>query len=189
MKIELIDENRIKVILSCYDILELNFDISSMSVDTNEARLLFKDVLKEAEEKFGFTANVDRIMVETVPTPKEGYIIYITKLNNNLSIIKNGIEKEDISVVFCFFDFFTLKSAVKSVENMFYGSSDLFSLDNKYYLVLDSVLEENFKKTEVMLTDFGDKIGNSSLFESVLNEYGKMLYKKNAINMIKNKKN
>ena len=93
MKIELIDENRIKVILSCYDILELNFDISSMSVDTNEARLLFKDVLKEAEEKFGFTANVDRIMVETVPTPKEGYIIYITKLNNNLSIIKNGIEK------------------------------------------------------------------------------------------------
>lgn len=189
MKIELIDENRIKVILSCYDILELNFDVSSLSTDTAEARLLFKDILKTAEEKFGFCANVDKILVEAIPSARDGYVIYITKASDKFSMVKTGSLPKETSAVFSFIDFSTLKTAVRSAADRFYGSSDLFVLDSKYYLVLDSVLEENFRRTEVKLTEFGEKILNSVMFETVLNEYGKLLYKKNAINMIKNQKN
>ena len=189
VKIEPISENRIKVILSCYDILELNFDVSSLSTDTVEARLFFKDVLKKAEEKFGFSANVDRIVVEALPSVRDGYVIYITKASEDLSLIKAEMKNKETNAVFSFIDFGTLKTAVRVVLDVFYGRSDLFVLDNKYYLVLDSVLEENFSKAEIMLTEFGEKILNSVMFESVLNEYGKLLYKKNAINMIKNQKN
>lgn len=189
MKIELIDENRIKVILSCYDILELNFDVSSLSTDTAEARLLFKDILKSAEEKFGFCANVDRIVVEAIPSVREGYVIYITKASDKFGFKNTVSDSEEKSAIFSFADFSTLKTAVCTAAAMYGGRTDLFLLDSKYYLVLGSGLKENFKKTEVMLTEFGEKILNSVMFETVLNEYGKLIYKKNAVNMIKNQKN
>lgn len=181
MKIELVDENRIKVVLSCYDILELNFDVSSLSTDTAETKLIFKNILKKAEEQIGFYANVDKILAEAVPSAKDGYVIYITKIAEK--------EKANNATVFSFIDFSTLKTAVKAYVDGFRGNTDLFVLDNKYYLVFNGVSNETLKKTEIMLTEFGEKIINPVMFVSILNEYGKLLYKKNAIKMIKNQKN
>ena len=84
---------------------------------------------------------------------------------------------------------FTSMNTDGHLRSVFFGRSDLFELDSKYYLILDSVLGENFQKAETKLSDFGDKAINPTVFETVLNEYGKSLYKKNAINMIKNPKN
>lgn len=182
MKIEPVSDSRIKAVLSCYDILELNFDVGSLSSENKEAKQFIKEILENAHEQYGFNAHADEVKIEAVPTAKDGYVIYITKKSL-------GKKKESSPVVFSFSDYSEVKTAVNAIYDVFFGRSDLFELDSKYYLILDSVLGENFQKAETKLSDFGDKAINPTVFETVLNEYGKSLYKKNAINMIKNPKN
>lgn len=186
MKIELVDENRIKAVLSCYDILELNFDVSMLGENNAEAKTIMEDILKKADERFGFYADVDKIFVEAVPSAKEGYVIYITKSNEELSTTKR---ESNAFVVLSFIDFETLRMAVEAYTEAFFGSVDLFLLDGRYYLVFDSSYEKERERVAVIMAEFGDRIIDSAMLTAILNEYGKLIYKKNAIKMIKNKKN
>lgn len=178
VKIELIDENKIKVVLSCLDILNLDDDITELFGETTNHALLTA-ILNEAFLKFGFMALSGRIMVESVPSPSEGYIVIITKLGDE------NDEKERASVIYVFNDYYSLKTGILEIEKVFHGSSTLYALDGRYYLVMNSVLEENFSKTQIMLTEFAEKTENTVMLEAVLCEYGKLLFKKNAVNMLK----
>lgn len=186
MKIEPVDENRIKVVLSCYDILELSFDVSMLGEDNAEAKTIMEDILKRADEKLGFYADSDKIFVEAVPSAKEGYVIYITKNNEEPASVKNNGSD---CVVFSFIDFEALKLAVGAYTEAFFGSADLFLLDGRYYLVFDNAYEKERERATVIMTEFGDRIIDSVMLTAILNEYGKLIYKKNAIKMIKNQKN
>lgn len=186
MKIELVDENRIKVVLSCYDILELNFDVSMLGEDNAEAKAIMEDILKRADEKLGFYADADKIFVEAVPSAREGYVIYITKNDEKLAPLKKD---GDACAVFSFINFEALKMAAGAYTEAFFGSADLFLLDGRYYLVFDTAYKKEWERAAVIMTEFGDRIIDSVTLTAILNEYGKLIYKKNAIKMIKNQKN
>ena len=102
-KIEMIDENKIKVVLSCLDILNLDDDITQLFGETTNHALLTA-ILNEAFLKFGFMASDGKIMVESIPSPSEGYIVVITKLEDD--------EIEKASVIYEFDDYYSLKKGI-----------------------------------------------------------------------------
>ena len=79
-----------------------------------------------------------------------------------------------------------MEKGIDGIKNIFTGYSALFELDTKYYLILNSDFTKNFKKTQIILTEYADRVENALIFEAVLLEYGKKLFEKNAVKMIKN---
>lgn len=66
----------------------------------------------------------------------------------------------------------------------FFKNSSLYLYKSKYYLCL-SVEEKNinsFKAMHYAFTEFATHVTNSDLFERKLKEYGKEIFKANAIN-------
>lgn len=176
VKIEMIDENKIKVVLSCLDILNLDDDITQLFGETTNHALLTA-ILNEAFLKFGFMASDGKIMVESIPSPSEGYIVVITKLEDD--------EIEKASVIYEFDDYYSLKKGILEIERFVSGSSTLYALDSKYYLLIRSDLNDDFEKVQIMLTEYGAKTQNADMYEAVLYEYGKLIFKKNAVKMLK----
>ena len=82
MNIELIDKNKLKAVLSCLDILNLNCDVSELFGEALSHNLI-DEILKEAYEKFSFTADISKIMVEAIPSQTDGYIVFITKIEDD----------------------------------------------------------------------------------------------------------
>lgn len=181
VNIELIDKNKLKAVLSCLDILNLDCDVSELFGESLSHNLI-DEILKKAYDKFSFKADISKIMVEAMPSQTDGYIVFITKIEDD-DLLKST--KENIAI-YSFSNLSQLKRGISEIKNIFYGSSSLFELDGKYYLVLNSDIRQNFKKTKIILTEFGDRINDSFLFISVLHEYGKKIFEKTSINSIKN---
>ena len=74
MKIEKIDENQVKITLSCAEMLTMNSENSEDS-STN----LVMDLLGALEEEFQFSMIHHAIVLEMVPSKKEGCEIFLTK--------------------------------------------------------------------------------------------------------------
>lgn len=177
VKIELMDENKIKVILSCLDILSLDNDITELFGETTSHTLLTR-ILNEAFYRHGFMAKSGKIMVESFPTPAVGYTVIITKFE------EENENDEKISAIFTFGDFAALKEGGERIEGVFCGSSALYELDEKYYLRLSPFSECDFEKTKVLLADFAKNETNEYFLEGILQEYGRLLFGKNAVNML-----
>ncbi len=181
MKIELIDENKLKAVLSCLDILSLDCDVTELFGEAISHKLI-DEILKRAYDEFSFTADISKVVIEALPSATDGYIVFITKIKDD----ELSRKKSENCAIYSFTDFSSLKKGIEEIKGIFFGYSSLFELDGKYYLILNSDLKQNFKKTQIMLTEFADKVESAPLFEAVLSEYGKKLFEKNAVKMIKN---
>ena len=85
---------------------------------------------------------------------------------------------------FCEFSNYISNSSNVSMANPFLKMARLHSFNNSYYLVLPntSIKFEKFKQIHCIIIEFANFINNSDLFESKLLEYGKIIFKTNAIN-------
>ena len=79
------------------------------------------------------------------------------------------------------------KSLSNNIQNnayIFFKKTSLYLYKSKYYLCL-YVSEKDinlFKPVHYSIIEFGTHINNSDLFERKLSEYGKVIFKTNAIN-------
>ena len=66
----------------------------------------------------------------------------------------------------------------------FFKKSSLYLYESKYYLCLyiNSKTINSFKPIHFSIIEFATHINNSVLFERKLKEYGKVIFKTNAIN-------
>ena len=146
VKIELIDENKLKAVLSCHDILSLDCDASELFGETI-SRKLIDEILKKAYDEVSFTADISKASIETVLSHKDGYIVFITKTDD----AKLTDKKNKTNVIYSFPDYSSLKRGINGIKSIFLGYSTLFELDTKYYLILNSDYTKNFKKTKKVL--------------------------------------
>lgn len=77
------------------------------------------------------------------------------------------------------------KSLSHNTENPtydFFKNSALYLYKSKYYLCLYQNIVSSFKSVHYSIIEFANHITNSDLFERKLKEYGKEIFKANAIN-------
>ena len=81
MKIEKINDNQIKCILTLDDLTNRSLKISELAYGSEKARHLFRDMMNMARLEFGFEADQIPLMIEAVPY-KECIIIIVTKVED-----------------------------------------------------------------------------------------------------------
>lgn len=105
MKIEKINENKIRCILTRDDLEVRHIKLSEIAYGSEKARSLFRDMMEQASHQFGFEADNIPLMIEAIPMPNECIILDITKvadpeeLDTRFSRFSQGsLDSQDSSV-------------------------------------------------------------------------------------------
>ena len=82
MKIEKINDHQIKCTLTKEDLADRELKISELAYGTDKAKDLFRDMMRQANLKFGFEANDIPLMIEAVPLNSDSIVLIITKVED-----------------------------------------------------------------------------------------------------------
>jgi len=193
MKIEKLDDNRIKIILSLNDLEKKHIDFHSFMSNSIKTQELFIDILKEAEKKIGFVTKNYNLHIETFATSNGNFIFTITRVNlinipkKQKLIYKRKIVKtnKELSIYMfnSFDDYCNFCSCLQSLRSYYLGNSTLIRYNSKYYLILNDI-EVNSVYSKLFFTyvlEFANLCDTPNLLVSILLEHGEKLILKNAI--------
>ncbi len=165
MKIEKIDENQVKITLSCTEMLKMN----AQSAPEESSRLMW-ELLGTLENEFRFSMINQAIMLEMVPSKQDGCEIFLTKTDEKKQkrceknlVITSFRESEE-----AFYAGTLSKQYVK-------GRICIYLMQEEYYLVLSSEDQISLSRMQLILCDLGNTVENPHLMEGVLTEYGTLL--------------
>ena len=82
MKLEKINENKIRCILTRDDLEVRHIKLSEIAYGSEKARSLFRDMMEQASHQLGFEADNIPLMIEAIPMPNECIILDITKVSD-----------------------------------------------------------------------------------------------------------
>lgn len=206
MKIEKINENKIKITISNNDLQDRNIDLASLNYNSPAAQELFWDMMEQAESKFGFNASESQLCVEASPDIEEGFVITITRLkpieedaeSSQKYLKKKFNKKSDIKLkkkshkvlstntIYSFVGTDELSMMSHHIADMYAGESFLYKHNNLYYLILskNNWVSDSSLDAESILNEYGTKISNVSFYEGYLNEYGIKIADGNALEII-----
>ena len=82
MKIEKINEDQIRCTLTKEDLARRGIKVSELAYGTEKAGALFRDMMEQAGEKFGFSADDVPIMAEAIPMNADCLVIVFTRVED-----------------------------------------------------------------------------------------------------------
>ena len=192
LKIEKLNENKLKITLSIDDLEERNIDLQSFIYNSPESQDLFWDMMQEAEKEYGFDVDESMIYVEASSSGPGMFTLIVTKsdsvLNNQTTAKtksktktiqkkRKNIDIDAQKVLYLFQSFDDVCDFCKTIdiENLF--KNTLYELDNEFYLETDSM---PFKQ----ILDFASIVKPTDMAIGRLNEYGTIIASDNALQQI-----
>lgn len=82
MKIEKVNSNQIKCFLNKGDLVSRQIKVSELAYGTEKAQELFRDMMDQASNEFGFDVDNTPLMIEAVPLSADSIMLIITKVEN-----------------------------------------------------------------------------------------------------------
>lgn len=82
MKIEKVNDHQIRCTLTKADLMDRELKISELAYGTEKAKMLFKDMMEQAFDEFGFVAEDIPLMIEAIPLNSECIVLIITKVED-----------------------------------------------------------------------------------------------------------
>ena len=86
MRIEKVNDTQIRVTLSHSDLTPRDIKISELAYGSKKAQQLFRDMMTQAYEEFGFETTNVPLMIEAVPLSTESIMIVVTKIEDPTQI-------------------------------------------------------------------------------------------------------
>ena len=199
MKIEKLTDNKIRIILDIDDLMKKNIDVHSLIKNTDGTQNFFKKILKQAQKEVGFDIEDSKLLIEAFISSDGFFILTFTKISNEVkerkatmpkvkrkrvdSTSSNAIYQFDTFDDFCSFCTY-LKNSKLGTLKKFAKNISLYEYNSKYFLAF-SEINTDFKYISLFYTsisEFAKLASNSLCFNSKLIEYGKVIFKNNAIN-------
>ena len=80
MKIEKVNDHQIRCTLTKQDLANRHLKLSELAYGTEKAKMLFQDMMQQANYEFGFESDDIPLMIEAIPTAAGTMILNITKV-------------------------------------------------------------------------------------------------------------
>lgn len=80
MELILINDSKLKIMLTEEDMVRYELDCKSVNYDNTETRRAFWSILDEAKHRTGFDAASDRVFIQLYPSKEGGCEMYVTKV-------------------------------------------------------------------------------------------------------------
>ena len=191
MKIEILKENKLKIMLEPDDLKKWGIDASNVLKNEPHSRDMFVEILKRAEKETGFCCINSRLVVESaVNSEKKQLTLYVTKVasqkdkelfekiycENDVCIIPGEkVEPERESRAMARFK--TLEDVVEASKafSRFCGN-ELFLYNENYYVTVPERLENK-------ISEFGEILSNCQ--RTIVEEHGNKIIENNAFFVIR----
>ena len=187
MRIERISDNKIKAYISQEELKSWNVSVRNFAEKTPEAQKLFWHVVREAQRSVDFSTEHSQLLVEATGSDTGGFEMTISRLplikKTKGEDSKTEIPEENRPLVYQFVDFENICLSFKEVGQRYKGESDLYKLDNKYFLILYPENQNIFNGIEHIILEYGKKCINDISME-LIKERGKQLISNNAVEII-----
>ncbi|MCI8383708.1 MAG: adaptor protein MecA [Clostridia bacterium] len=199
MKIEKLTENKIRVVIHTDELGESNISIHNIMTKAIETQEIFANILKKAEKEVNFCTDGCKLLIEAFSSLEDVLVFTITKYlpDNNTKkkklIAKRKSFDKSSSLAVCQFENFDCFCEFCNAISTFHKENTvklaknvaLYSWKDSYYLILRNIHTQNknlnlFYST---LSEFGKLLSYSEHFETKLLEHGKVVIKKNAIDV------
>ena len=82
MKIEKINDNQIRCTLNSSDLTDRHLNLGELAYGSTKARNLFREMMQQAFNDFGFEAEDNPLMVEAIPLSSDSIMLIITKVED-----------------------------------------------------------------------------------------------------------
>lgn len=203
MKIERINENKIKVLLDADEASQWNVSSKNLGSGTPEVTDMFWAAIRKAQEDVDFFVDGAKLFVEPVPDPTFPLVMMITKVVNdeelNAAINKCGlkgkikcrdlhlprpIKNNNESHIYKFRNFEDLCTATKEIFSKNIGKSNLYKCADAFYLELFPEEKSSFFTIENILIEFAERIQSAIAMGGWLNEHGVKMINESAIDVI-----
>ena len=202
MKIEKLTENKIRVIVNASDLEIKNLDVHLLMCESLEEHNFFSYMLEKAKEEVGFNVDGCKLLIETFSSLDDILFFTITKysrqdIKNNMSFSKkrltvkrkslNFSKRQSIYQFQSFDEFCAFCECIDKKLNFdiksFSKNISLYLYNDTYYLLVKNVNTsyEFLKVFYSVITEFAIPVHFSDSFEFKLIEHGKVIMKKNAV--------
>jgi len=204
MRIEKIDDNKIKFVLTETDLAERAINIEELTIPSDKTQKLFKDIMDKALEEYGFESAETPLMVEAMPASADGIMIIVTRLKDkedakekyqSLSEARDlrrfkskGIKRieapeEKVDDGECMiYSFEALDDVIDiavRISASFNGQSSVYKMNGRYFVVMDFV-----KELEVILGEYGIKHVSNMLSKYYLKEHAETIMAHDAVKIL-----
>lgn len=197
MKIEKLTENKIRVILNSDELGFPNMNVSGIMAKAIETQEIFSDILKKAEKEVDFYTDGYKLLIEAFSSLEDIVVFTITKFlpdntmkKKKLLVKRKSFDKISEQAIYRFHHFDDFCEFCNSLQNLHKIDSKkiakhitLYLWKDAYYLVLKNINTkyENIDLFHSVLSEFGKLLPFSNSFDYKLLEHGKVIIKKNAI--------
>lgn len=186
MKFEKLTESKIRISVSLKDMESTNISAKNIFSNSADSQKLLNNLIAKAEKELSFKTDNAELLVEAIALSNNEYAFTITKLLND----QNWCTKANELFIYkfeTFDDFINLCNFLKNFDFLCLTeiSKDfsLFYCKGTYYLSFietdNSSIVINYMKT--FFDEFGKNVSNTVGIDGILNEYGKVIFSKNAL--------
>ena len=210
MEFILINENKMKVMLSACDLEEFEIEAEEIDYTNTDTKRMFWDILSRAKHSTGFDTDGQRVLVQLYPSRHGGCEMFVTKIGL-LGSSEDGTEleckgepllSEKITVkqknekargqkrmlsAYCFENLSFLISVCKQLSAIGYNSeSSAYVGDNsKYYLFIAEPEQKSYFQLSAysFINEFGSE-ENKDRARLYLAEHGNPICKSDAVTLL-----
>jgi len=193
MELILINNSKLKIMLTSEDMAKFDLDCNSASYDNTETRRAFWSILDEAKHRTGFDAASDRVLVQLYPSKSGGCEMYITKVgllctendncdNQAFFISPSNESATSKNLAFIFKGIGLMIAACRLVIHSEYieDSSAWIDENGLCYLFTHTSKKTNSSYFMGIMSEFGIKSENTDTF-TYIKEHGRQFCTHNAI--------
>ncbi len=203
MRIERINENKIKVLLDADEASQWNVSSKNLGDATPELSDMFWAAIQKAQEDVGFFVDGAKLFVEPVQDSTFPLVMMITKVINDTELreaIENSghkgkikcrdlhlprrIKKSVQSYIYKFRCFEDLCNAAKEILDIQIKESSLYKFADAFYLELSAFDGYSLSAAENILSEFADRIQTASAMHGCLCEHGEKMIQGTAIDVL-----
>lgn len=208
MKIEKVNDNQIKMILTQADLKERDLKLEDLTARNEKTTAFFHDLMERAMEECDFQVDNTPIMVEAMPLGLDGIMLIVTKVDQKkgetdqfkmLSQSKefhqfkrSPMETESDEgknngplLVYSFPDLDTVIDVSHRLwETPYHGASALYKNQGRFFLTLEQEENEDKQELDFVLSEYGKRHISSELSKYYLLEHGEIIVEQDAVEIL-----
>ncbi len=187
MELILINDKKLKIMLSPEDVAEFELDCESADYDKTETRRAFWHILDEVKRKTGFDAASERVYIQLYPSREGGCEMYVTKvglLPAACKTQKRGMLRvaSERSLLYRFDGLAPMLAVCRELSNLgFSAPSDAFVDEGgSYYLYINGVRGFSMPTGLAFISEFGEN-EDAEAMRGYINEHAHPICTEDAI--------
>ena len=188
MKLERVSLNQFKIFLTFDDLIERGLTKEDLWHDLPGVHQLFQDMMFEASDELGFELE-GTLLVQVHILQAQGMQIIVTQYpqTEDFEEEEDYIEMkvtldESRELIFSFTDFEDIISVSRQLDLIGIEDAAVYFMNDLYYMEIRTLLHPSARENLIAVMS---EFANPSIVTSVrLNEYGKIIFEKDAIRQI-----